>query len=175
MPDKQLNGPCSNCPAKCCRNYSVSLTDIDLKELAKVANLDDSVELELAEGFDPKLAPSFVLNLDGQEKKYILRLRRDRKETCVFLGKNNFCTIYENRPRKCRTYPFVKTKLDDLELKDGARCPVKWKMTVKMDNSFRQDIEEQTKEIEKFRKICEKWNRDKGEKTIERFFDFVIS
>ena len=168
--------PCASCPAKCCRNYSVSLTHIDLINLQKNlgSKFTEFIEFDIAVGFDETLAPHILLNLDGLEKHYILRLRRDKKETCLFLGKNNLCTIYDSRPRKCRTYPFVKNSLF-IEMKEGSRCPINWNLTKPVIDQFDHDIDLQKKEIEAFRLICKKWNSSSiNLRTIESFLTYLF-
>ncbi|MBN2567616.1 YkgJ family cysteine cluster protein [Candidatus Woesearchaeota archaeon] len=46
------------------------------------------------------------------EGRTVMRMQDGR---CVFLkeGDNNLCSIYENRPRLCRLYPFRKKDIDD--------------------------------------------------------------
>ena len=175
LDNHELKTPCSICPAKCCRNYAVSLTANDMMRIAEVAELSKVVQAEDAGGHDSKLAPNFLISIEGKEIAHILRLRRDNRETCIFLGKNNLCQIYDNRPRKCRTYPFAKMN-SKIEMKNGNRCPVKWKMTPQMNNDFNQDLEDQKKEIEEFRKVCKKWNTEfKGKRTLENFLKFILN
>ncbi len=47
---------------------------------------------------------------------------------CPFLGSNNFCTIYEERPSDCRRFPYtdedVIYKRQQLTLKNASFCPI---------------------------------------------------
>lgn len=171
-----FDSPCNHCPAKCCRNYSVSLTRFDFIRLSSIPNLDllSVVVFDLALNHDPLLAPSFLLNLDGSEKLYIVRLKRDKTESCIFLNKNNLCTIYEKRPQKCRTYPFVKIQ-NSLNLKEGARCPVSWDLSASLSKQFSLDLKDQNSQIKEFSKICSLWNNSKIEKTPDNFISFVLN
>ena len=50
-----------------------------------------------------------------------------RQMPCVFLDKENYCRIYENRPRACREYPHTDRRrmhqILDLTLKNMETCP----------------------------------------------------
>lgn len=58
------------------------------------------------------------------EAKYVRQVgvRRSLKERrnydCVFLNENRRCTVYEDRPRQCRTWPFWDSNL---------KSPAAWK------------------------------------------------
>lgn len=47
---------------------------------------------------------------------------------CPFLGSDNFCTIYEERPSDCRRFPYtdedVIIKRQALTLKNSSFCPI---------------------------------------------------
>jgi Fe-S-cluster containining protein len=45
------------------------------------------------------------------KKNRILKLKRKKDKTCIFLGKNKKCTIYDLRPNICRMYPYWAMKL----------------------------------------------------------------
>ncbi len=48
-------------------------------------------------------------------------------QPCPFLGEDNYCTIYEDRPRDCQRYPYtdedVLFKQPKLTLKNATSCP----------------------------------------------------
>ncbi len=99
---------CSNCEEKCCpRGVAVSLfdvarfTEIDLDQfLAGV--FKGYVELFFAEngGKDVDLSRPYMAGADTKAKD------------CVFLDEEGKCSIYENRPFICRSYP-VAIRLDE--------------------------------------------------------------
>lgn len=49
--------------------------------------------------------------------------RRDR--SCVFYDRERGCTVYEDRPRQCRTWPFWRSVLDSPErwAEEARDCP----------------------------------------------------
>lgn len=65
------------------------------------------------------------------EKKFVRQIgvRRSLKERrnydCVFLDESRRCTVYEDRPRQCRTWPFWDSNLKSPATWDAAcqACP----------------------------------------------------
>ena len=47
---------------------------------------------------------------------------------CPFLGSDNFCSIYEQRPSDCRRFPYtdedIIVKRQELTLKNSSFCPI---------------------------------------------------
>ena len=47
---------------------------------------------------------------------------------CPFLGVDNYCAIYENRPKACREYPHTDRKrfyqIYNLSVKNAYTCPI---------------------------------------------------
>ncbi|MBI5224108.1 YkgJ family cysteine cluster protein [Candidatus Micrarchaeota archaeon] len=173
----KTQNPCQICTAKCCRNYTVSLTAADLEKLfrTKTDDIYKHIAAIDATGFDPKLVPRVKLTKEnGKEGDFILCLVRDRKETCSFLGKGNLCTIYENRPRNCRIYPFRLDEKGGLKYVEKYRCPVDWKLNTKAAKSFEKDITIQKKEVHEYKVICDAWNgKTKEHRELNEFIEFV--
>lgn len=96
---------CLQC-ANCCKSISPTLYDKDIDRLARSL----------------KMKPSeFImqyLEID-EDKDYVFR-----QTPCPFLDGENYCLVYENRPKACREYPHT----------DRARFYQILKLTVK--NSF---------------------------------------
>lgn len=95
--------------ANCCRNYSPRFKQPDIKRIAK--------RLKLKEG---ELVSRY-LRLD-EENDYVVK-----SSPCPFIGEDNFCSIYEDRPSDCRRYPYtdedVLIKRVSLTLKNASICP----------------------------------------------------
>lgn len=82
---------CNICPANCCiRNDGRSATEIYESEFSRLVN-----KLPLVVG----------------EVIHIQPLSNGR---CPSLDSNNLCSIYEDRPITCSTYPFTINKDDEL-------------------------------------------------------------
>ena len=95
--------------ANCCKNYSPRFKQPDIKRIAK--------RLKIKEG---DLVARY-LKLDN-EGDYVVK-----QSPCPFLGADNMCDIYEDRPSDCRRYPYtdedVLLKRVALTLKNATVCP----------------------------------------------------
>jgi Fe-S-cluster containining protein len=100
---------CLQC-ANCCKNYSPRFKTPDIKRISKVLGLRESdligKYLKVDEDGD------FVVNT----------------KPCPFLGADNFCSIYEDRPSDCRRFPYtdedIIIKRKELTLKNSTFCPI---------------------------------------------------
>jgi uncharacterized protein len=99
---------CLDCAA-CCKNYSPRFKTPDIKRISK--------HLALKEG-------EFIdryLRID-EDGDYVLRTK-----PCPFLGADNFCSIYAERPSDCRRFPYtdedVLYKRQQLTLTNASFCP----------------------------------------------------
>jgi uncharacterized protein len=99
---------CLEC-ANCCKNYSPRFKQPDIKRIAKVLGMKEG---DFAQQY---------LKLD-EENDYVVK-----KSPCPFLGADNYCSIYEDRPSDCRRYPYtdedVLLKRIPLTLKNSTSCP----------------------------------------------------
>jgi len=99
---------CLEC-ANCCKTTSPIFRDKDIERIARHFNLRPA---ELVDRY---------LQLDD-EGDYVLT-----QAPCPFLGADNYCSIYEIRPKACREYPHTDRKnfhqILDLTLKNTAVCP----------------------------------------------------
>ncbi|WP_116125041.1 YkgJ family cysteine cluster protein [Lewinella sp. IMCC34183] len=99
---------CLDC-ANCCKTTSPIFRDIDIDRLARHLSIRPA---ELVERY---------LHLDD-EQDYVLNVA-----PCPFLGADNYCSVYEARPRACREYPHTDRKnmlpLLPLTLRNSLVCP----------------------------------------------------
>ena len=99
---------CLQC-ANCCKTTSPIFRDVDIERIAR----------HLA--IRPAELVAQYLHLD-EEGDYVLNTA-----PCPFLGADNYCSIYEARPRACREYPHTDRKnfhqILDLTLRNTAVCP----------------------------------------------------
>jgi Fe-S-cluster containining protein len=55
---------------------------------------------------------------------------------CPFLGHDNYCSVYSDRPKACREYPHTDRKrfaqLLDLSLKNTETCPIVFSIFVEL-------------------------------------------
>lgn len=99
---------CLTCAA-CCKNYSPRFKTTDIKRISKHLKMRESVFIDT------------YLNLDT-DGDYVVK-----STPCPFLGEDNFCTIYNERPGDCRRFPYtdedVLLKRPTLTLKNSTFCP----------------------------------------------------
>lgn len=82
---------CLSC-ANCCKTTSPIFRDVDIKRLSKRVRLSESQFI------------ANYLKMDD-EGDYVLTTA-----PCPFLGSDNYCGVYEDRPLACREYPHTDRK-----------------------------------------------------------------
>jgi Fe-S-cluster containining protein len=112
---------CLDCAA-CCKNYSPRFKQPDIKRIAK--------HLRIKEG---ELVARY-LRLD-EDNDYVLQ-----SEPCPFLGADNACSIYDERPSDCRRFPYtdedVLLKRIPLTLKNSTFCPITYTVLEQLRERF---------------------------------------
>lgn len=110
---------CLDC-ANCCSTISPIITDRDIDKMAKALRMKPS---EVVEKY---------LRID-EDNDYVYR-----SEPCPFLGSDNYCSIYEDRPKACREYPHTDRRkiqqLFNLTLKNAKVCPAVYLVLEKARN-----------------------------------------
>ncbi len=100
---------CLQCAA-CCKNYSPRFKTPDVKRISKHLGMKESVFIET------------FLKVDN-EGDFVVK-----SAPCPFLGADNFCSIYENRPSDCARFPYtdedVIIRRRQLTLKNSTFCPI---------------------------------------------------
>jgi Fe-S-cluster containining protein len=99
---------CLQCAA-CCKNYSPRFKTPDIKRISKHLNMKEGVFIET------------YLRVD-EEGDYVAK-----QTPCPFLGQDNFCSIYDERPSDCHRFPYtdedVLLKRPQLTEKNVTFCP----------------------------------------------------
>lgn len=100
---------CLQC-ANCCKQYSPRFKTPDIKRLSKHLRMRESEFIET------------YLRVD-EDGDFVARTL-----PCPFLGEDNFCSIYEERPSDCRRFPYtdedLMVKRPALALKNSTFCPI---------------------------------------------------
>ena len=100
---------CLQCAA-CCKNNSPRIKTPDVKSISKHLGMKESVFIET------------FLKVDN-EGDFVVK-----SAPCPFLGADNFCSIYENRPSDCARFPYtdedVIIRRRQLTLKNSTFCPI---------------------------------------------------
>lgn len=99
---------CLEC-ANCCRSLGPRITDRDIEKMAKALRMKSADVVEQ------------YLRID-EDGDYVFK-----EMPCPFLAGDNYCMIYENRPKACREYPHTDRKkfyqLRHLSIKNAETCP----------------------------------------------------
>jgi hypothetical protein len=100
---------CLQC-ANCCKNYSPRFKTPDIKRISKYLKMKEGDFIET------------YLRLDD-EGDYVAN-----SKPCPFLGEDNYCGIYDNRPSDCVRFPYtdedVIIKRPLLTIKNSSFCPI---------------------------------------------------
>lgn len=100
---------CLDC-GNCCKSISPAVKDTDITRLSKYLKIKPS----------DIVTKYFVLDEEGD---YVFR-----NQPCPFLGYDNFCSVYDARPRACREYPHTdRTRIHqilNITYKNISVCPI---------------------------------------------------
>ncbi|WP_101447709.1 YkgJ family cysteine cluster protein [Aquimarina sp. MAR_2010_214] len=115
------NTDCLEC-ANCCKTTGPLFTDKDVERIAKFLRIK------------PRKFEEQYLRTD-EDGDLILQ-----QTPCTFLGVDNYCAIYEVRPKACREYPHTDRKkfqqISNLTLKNVAICPAAYNIVEKMKSKM---------------------------------------
>ncbi|MFD0796743.1 YkgJ family cysteine cluster protein [Maribacter chungangensis] len=108
---------CLTC-ANCCKTTGPLFTNADIERIAKHVRLK------------PQKFIDTYLRLD-EENDYVLQ-----QVPCAFLGTDNFCSIYDVRPKACKEFPHTDRKkfqqISHLTMKNVAICPAAFNIVEEM-------------------------------------------
>lgn len=108
---------CLQC-ANCCKTTSPIFYQKDIERLARHFRIKPS---EFIQNY---------LHID-EDNDYVLNTA-----PCPFLGADNYCSVYEDRPTACREYPHTNRKrfyqLLGLTLKNTSVCPAVYEMVERL-------------------------------------------
>ncbi len=99
---------CLQC-ANCCKTISPRFNKTDMPRIAKYLRITEG---ELIENY---------LRYD-EDGDFVMR-----RMPCAFLDDNNYCSIYDVRPRDCQNYPYTDSdvfyKQKNVTVKNCTTCP----------------------------------------------------
>ena len=114
---------CLQC-ANCCKNYSPRFKTPDIKRISKHLKMRESDFIDT------------YLKVD-EDGDFVVR-----STPCPFLGTDNFCRIYEQRPSDCQRFPYtdedVFVKRQPLTLKNSTFCPITYYVLEKLIGAEKQ-------------------------------------
>ncbi|MBU3027640.1 YkgJ family cysteine cluster protein [Zobellia galactanivorans] len=112
---------CLDC-ANCCKTTGPLFTRADIERIAKFLRQKPQAFIEA------------YLRID-EDNDYVLQ-----QVPCAFLGADNYCSIYDVRPKACREFPHTDRKkfqqISNLTLKNVAICPAAFNIVEKMKKSI---------------------------------------
>jgi len=104
---------CLSC-ANCCRSLGPAIYDKDIERMAKALRIK------------PSEVVSAYLRID-EDGDYVFK-----SMPCPFLMADNYCSIYESRPKACREYPHTNRKnfeqIYKLTVKNASTCPIAYEV-----------------------------------------------
>lgn len=112
---------CLNC-ANCCKTTSPVFRKRDIERLANRLNIRPA---EFVERY---------LRVD-EDDEYVLR-----QAPCPFLGEDNYCSVYEDRPAACASYPHTHRRkfhqLLSVTEKNTTVCPAVFEIVERMKGLY---------------------------------------
>lgn len=113
---------CLDC-ANCCKTAGPLFTQQDITRISKHLKLK------------PQQFISQYLHLD-EDNDYVLQ-----QLPCVFLGSDNYCSIYDVRPKACREYPHTNRKkiyqISKITQINVSICPAAFEIVEQMKKQIR--------------------------------------
>lgn len=110
---------CLSC-ANCCRTLGPAIYDKDVERMAKALRMK------------PSEVVSTYLHID-EDGDYVFK-----SMPCPFLLSDNYCSIYESRPKACREYPHTDRKkfeqIFKLTVKNTETCPIAYEVLNRLVN-----------------------------------------
>jgi Fe-S-cluster containining protein len=112
---------CLSC-GNCCKGYSPRFKTPDIKRISKFMGLREGSFID----------KYLKIDSDGD---YVLQ-----QTPCPFLGSDNYCSIYTERPSDCRRFPYtdedVFVKRTAITLKNVSFCPAAYFVIEKLMESI---------------------------------------
>lgn len=118
---------CISC-ANCCKSISPTLYHNDINRLAKY------LKIRPAEFMDKYI-------MVDSDNDYVFKIT-----PCPFLDSDNYCKIYDARPKACREYPHTDRKkmyqILDITLKNTYICPAVYRIIELLKQNLSKNINE---------------------------------
>ncbi|GHC61458.1 hypothetical protein SAMN05421855_106106 [Ulvibacter litoralis] len=114
---------CLTC-ANCCKTTGPLFTDKDVARIAKHFRMKEQKFIET------------YLRVD-EDNDFVLQ-----QVPCTFLGADNYCSIYDVRPKACGEFPHTNRKkfqqITDLTLQNVAICPAAYNIVEEMKKRLKK-------------------------------------
>lgn len=166
---------CERCHGNCCKIFIVFVTAHDVARIIRGLNIDPTCIINYYPEEIDSNYPSFKM----MGKDYVLGLdsKHGSMKDCKFLmelGSYRRCGIHKLRPMNCRTYPFILDG-NNLDFVEEFVCPKQWWPEGEERKGYVDNIIQHHKELEEYKGIVMKWNKNHSEKgSFIEFLDFII-
>ena len=112
---------CLQC-ANCCKTVGPAIKDVDIDRLSKFLRIKPS-----------KLIDDYLIM--DEDFDYIFR-----NHPCPFLMTDNYCSVYDSRPKACREYPHTDRRrvmqIINLHKKNIEYCPAVYEVFTRLKKKF---------------------------------------
>jgi uncharacterized protein len=113
---------CTTC-ANCCRTLQIVVDNKDIARLAKRLGISNRAFVE-----------RYVGEAEDRTKHFVAT-------PCAFLGEDNRCTVYEDRPQACRDYPYLferhfRSRTFSM-IENSATCPIVFNVWDRLKKRFK--------------------------------------
>lgn len=149
-----MAGPCSFCPANCCKSYTITVTAFDVLRAAEASGKKPGEFAMLHQARLLAFDPDTTMDMQDDGWVYMLGFR---SHPCAFLTGNN-CIIHAHAPLSCRRYPFqINGRLNT------RCCPLPSQLIFRIKGA---DVpaEQLVRELELHKKIVKEWNKKPGKR-----------
>lgn len=108
--------------ANCCKSLGPRITDRDIEKLASALRLK------------PQEVIATYLKID-EDNDYVFK-----SIPCPFLDEENYCSVYQDRPKACREYPHTDRKrafqIHRLSICNARTCPAVFDILERLKKKF---------------------------------------
>lgn len=112
---------CLSC-ANCCKSLGPRILDKDIERLSKALRMKSQLFIKQ------------YLRID-EDGDYVFKTM-----PCPFLAADNYCMVYEQRPKACREYPHTNRKrfyqIANLSIENTATCPAVYEILKKLRETY---------------------------------------
>ncbi|MBI5227372.1 YkgJ family cysteine cluster protein [Candidatus Micrarchaeota archaeon] len=153
-----LPNPCSLCPANCCKSYTITVTAFDVARVCKATGKKPEEFVVFHQARLLSYDPDTTLDMTDDNWPCILGFKSHQ---CIFLGKDNLCTIHESAPLSCRRYPYT------LNSKLNTRfCPLPSQLLFRLKGPDIPANEQSplVQELQAYKQVVKDWNKKPGKK-----------
>jgi Fe-S-cluster containining protein len=150
-----LPGPCSFCPANCCKSYTITVTVFDVLRAAGASGKKPEEFAVLDQARLLAFDPDTTLDMRDDGWVYLLGFR---SHPCAFV-EGNRCAIHASAPLSCRRYPFQLNGTMNTRC-----CPLTSQLIFRVKGAD-LPVDPLIRELALHKRIVKEWNKKPGKKS----------